>query len=176
MTPASDHSGGGATMDPRPYRRSGERPRRRRRARGAARARARRTLWLEALEARELLSGTPELLKNVDPGTAFSFPGQFTQVGATIFFAASNSDQERELWKTDGTAAGTTLVKDIQPGDGGSYPEYLTSFRGSLFFVANDGDNGRELWKSDGTAAGTVLVKDINPGFRSSNPFNLTVI
>ena len=121
-------------------------------------------------------SGTPVLLKNVNTGTEASDPGQFTAVGRTIFFAASDFEHERELWKTDGTAAGTVLVKDIRPGSGGSYPEYLTSFRGMLFFVANNGTNGRELWKSDGTEAGTVLVKDINPGSRSSNPFNLTVI
>ena len=121
---------------------------------------------LEALEDRAVPSGTPELLKNVNPGTESSFPEQFTEVGDTIFFAARDDDHGRELWKTDGTAAGTALVKDIDPGDGGSYPEYLTNFNGTLFFTADDGDHGTELWKSDGTAAGTVLVKDINPGSR----------
>ncbi|MCA2759485.1 ELWxxDGT repeat protein, partial [Microcystis sp. M145S2] len=81
-----------------------------------------------------------------------------------------------ELWKSDGTAAGTVLVKDIRPGSTGSYPRYLTAVGNTLFFTAYDGVSGYELWKSDGTAAGTVLVKDIRPGYYRSNPRNLTVV
>src|SRR5262245_10276153 len=142
----------------------------------AVRKPASRILCLEPLENRVVPSGTPELLKNVNPGTLGSSPGQITAVGDTIFFAARDNNHGRELWKTDGTAAGTALVKDINPGRGSSYPEYLTNFNGTLFFVANDGSNGTELWKSDGTAAGTVLVKDIRPGRGGSYPFNLTVV
>src|SRR5688572_20675864 len=142
----------------------------------AERRRARRVLSVEALECRVVPSGTPELLKNVNVGTESSFPEEFTLVGDTIFFRARDNEHDLELWKTDGTAAGTKLVKDIQPGSGGSYPEYLTAFRESLVFTANDGDNETELWKSAGTEVGTVLVKDINPGSVSSNPFNVTVI
>lgn len=69
-----------------------------------------------------------------------------------------------ELWKSDGTQAGTVLVKDIRPGPGGSNPEGLVNVNGVLFFRANDGVNGYELWKSDGTKTGTVLVRDIRPG------------
>ena len=120
----------------------------------AERKRPSRALWLESLENRALLSGTPELLKNVNAGTLGSSPGQIVEVGATVFFSASDNVHGRELWKTDGTAAGTALVKDINPGGGSSYPEYLTDFNGTLFFTANDGVHGTELWKSDGTAAG----------------------
>jgi ELWxxDGT repeat protein len=81
-----------------------------------------------------------------------------------------------ELWKSDGTAAGTVLVKDIRPGYSGFGPGNLTAVGNTLFFQAYDGVNGRELWKSDGTAAGTVLVKDIRPGASSSNLRNLTAV
>src|SRR5262249_36261710 len=73
-----------------------------------------------------------------------------------------------ELWKSDGTQAGTTLVKDIRPGGAGSSPLNLTAFNGLLYFTAGDGAHGRELWVSDGTAAGTALVQDINPGSGSA--------
>ena len=68
----------------------------------------------------------------------------------------------RELWKSDGTEAGTVLVKDIRPDSYGSNPTYLTNVDGTLFFSARDGVHGGELWKSDGSEAGTVMVTDVD--------------
>ena len=68
----------------------------------------------------------------------------------------------RELWKSDGTAAGTVLVKDIDPGRRARSRRPSRTSDGTLFFTADDGSTGNELWKSDGTPAGTTLVKDIS--------------
>ena len=57
------------------------------------------------------------------PGAASSYPSGLTDVGGTLFFTADDGSHGTELWKSDGTAAGTVLVKDIRPGAGGSYPE-----------------------------------------------------
>ncbi|WP_224241353.1 ELWxxDGT repeat protein [Hyalangium gracile] len=92
----------------------------------------------------------------------------------TIFFNAVEDNLGRELWKTDGTAAGTTLVRNIASSSSSSSPERLTIVNGTLFFRATDSSTGYELWKSDGTTAGTVIVKDIWSGFSSSNATNLT--
>ena len=73
-----------------------------------------------------------------------------------------------ELWKSDGTAAGTVMVKDINLS-GSSNPSQLTAFGNTIYFAATDGTNGYELWKSDGTPDGTVMVRDINPS-GDSNP------
>src|SRR5262249_22645062 len=96
--------------------------------------------------------------------------GRLTNVNGTVYFAANDGTTGRELWKSDGTAAGTILVKDIWPGASGSYPYSLTSVNGTLFMQASDGTTGGYLWKSDGTPAGTVLVKDILPGRGGSAP------
>ena len=109
---------------------------------------------------------TLTLLKDINPGAASSSPTDFTTVGGTTYFAANDGVHGDELWKSNGTAAGTVLVADIDPGSGSSNPTDLTNVNGTLFFAANDGVHGNELWKSNGTAAGTVLVKDINPGSR----------
>src|SRR5207249_10641696 len=60
-----------------------------------------------------------------------------------------------ELWKSDGTEAGTVLVKDINPGPRGSEPSNLVDVNGTLFFTT---DSTGGLWKSDGTDTGTVPV------------------
>ncbi|MEZ2229160.1 MAG: ELWxxDGT repeat protein, partial [Microcoleus sp.] len=113
-------------------------------------------------------------LKDINPGANSSNPQNLTNVNGTLYFRASEPTNGGELWKSDGTAAGTVLVKDINPGASSSLLANLTNVNGTLYFNAIDPTNGQELWKSDGTAAGTVLVKDINPGTSSSAPSNLT--
>jgi ELWxxDGT repeat protein len=93
-----------------------------------------------------------------------------------VYFSATLGATGRELWRSDGTEAGTELVLDINPGMSDSSPTYLTWFRGALYFQANDGAHGRELFVSDGTAAGTVMLKDIRPGVSSGAPAFMTVL
>ncbi len=122
-------------------------------------------MGFEQLELRCLLASdmAPLLDINTLPIAASSAPANFVTVGSTVFFTAFTSANGRELWKTDGTAAGTVLVKDIRAGYTSSNPAYMTEVGGVLFFRASNG-NGHELWKSDGTAAGTVMVKDLRVG------------
>ena len=90
-------------------------------------------------------------------------------VEKTLFFAWDEGTTGMELWKSDGTVAGTVLVKDIVPGPGRSDPGGFHAVGDTLYFTAY-ATGGQELWKSDGTAAGTMLVKDIWPGGLSSSP------
>ncbi|MGV3660420.1 MAG: M36 family metallopeptidase, partial [Prosthecobacter sp.] len=119
------------------------------------------------------LAGSYRYLSDSTPFFDYgSRPTQFAAVGETLFFSAgSSAAQGAELWKSNGTSAGTALVKDINPTtNAGSLPANMKAFNGLLWFTANDGANGVELWKSDGTTAGTVLVKDIEAGANSSTP------
>jgi ELWxxDGT repeat protein len=90
------------------------------------------------------------------------------RAGSTYFFEGSDDTHGDELWRSDGTSAGTFLLKDIFPGAESSRPYAFTELNGTMFFTANDGVHGWELWKSDGTVAGTVLFKDFHPGPESS--------
>ena len=97
-----------------------------------------------------------------------SFPFQMTVVGANLYFVATVSGQGAELWKSNGTAAGTQMVKEINPGEEGAVIRQLTAVGSGVYFSAYTPATGYELWKSDGSSAGTQLVKDMNPGTGSS--------
>jgi ELWxxDGT repeat protein len=92
-----------------------------------------------------------------------SNPMEFASIGAVTYFAATEAIHGKELWKTDGTAAGTALVKDIYPREGSGNPQALTNV------------NGAELWRSNGGSTGTYLHSDIAPGGDSSYPQDLVV-
>lgn len=121
-------------------------------------------------------------VKDINPGSAGGFPDTFyakalTVVGNTLYFAANDGTSGYELWKSDGTDAGTVRVKNINPGAGlGSSPGYLTAVGSTLYFTANDGTSGYELWRSNGTEVGTVLVRDVDPGAIDSAPSSLIAI
>ena len=91
------------------------------------------------------------------------FLDNFVATGTAVFLPAADGIHGSELWRTDGTEAGTRMVADICPGSCSSTPQYLTLAGGQAFFVADDRLHGQEIWKSDGTAAGTALVKDLSP-------------
>jgi ELWxxDGT repeat protein/VCBS repeat-containing protein len=115
-----------------------------------------------------MLTFTAQLLDDINQDPAALELGdidfrEFVVAGNSAYFVHADGGG-KELWKTDGTGAGTGRVKDIYPGGESSSAQDLTSVGATLFFVANDGAHGDELWKTDGTEAGTVLLKDIRTG------------
>src|SRR5262249_54875273 len=132
-----------------------------------------RRLKCESLEDRTAPAIVTQILADLNKNTLdsipapgshpapFVAPAQWIQFNGSVYFAANDQppgyvDAGTELWKTDGTAAGTVKVKEIYPGFYGANLSGLTISNGVLFFSADDGIHGRELWKTDGTSAGTV--------------------
>lgn len=88
----------------------------------------------------------------------------FTEFGNALYFVASDWTNGYELWKTDGTDAGTVMVKEINPAkgmlDSKSEIRQLTVMGDHLYFFANETNNADSLqiWKTNGTAAGTERI------------------
>lgn len=129
-----------------------------------------------AVYGRELFitDGTPSgtsILKDIDAGplTAFSGANDFIKLeGNYIYFAATDNDYNYELWKSDGTNAGTIKLSNI----GATTPAigHWNAINGKFVFSSFDNSTvyGRELWVTDGTTNGTALLKDIRNGIGSS--------
>ncbi len=101
----------------------------------------------------------------------------FAVVGGILFFSGeSPAELGPELWRSDGTEAGTFRVRDIYPGTAPSNIQCVVAIGDTIFFGANDGTTGNELWRSDGTAAGTVRIKDIVAGPSASAPHFLAAV
>ena len=65
---------------------------------------------------------------------ASSFPDNLVALGNTLYFVADSGSGGRELWKSDGSAAGTVRVKDINPS-GDSYPSELAIVGSTLSLI-----------------------------------------
>jgi ELWxxDGT repeat protein len=99
------------------------------------------------------------MVRDIRAGEVGSNVSYVTAVGSLVYFAADDGDGY-ELWKSDGTTAGTMRVADLSASPDGSRPDQLTNVGGTLFFTADDGVHGRELYRTDGNAAGTTLIRD----------------
>lgn len=119
-------------------------------------------------------AATPSLLKDINAfpdADAGSAPAQFVSLGGVAYFSARR-DFGGELWRTDGTVAGTFRVKAVEP-------LFLRSSSNRLFFVSSDPAGGHDLWASDGSEAGTLRLKHFDPQPASSSlsqPSHLTVV
>ncbi|HEY0513112.1 MAG TPA: ELWxxDGT repeat protein [Thermoanaerobaculia bacterium] len=79
-----------------------------------------------------------------------------------LLFSACTPAWGCELWRSDGSPAGTRRLREIVPGSGGSAPRLFASFGDLVYFFADD-PAGIGLWRSDGTNRGTQRVLSLPP-------------
>src|SRR3954447_24329373 len=89
-----------------------------------------RRFQVEGLEGRALLT-----LTGLDLGaTVASKP---VVMNGEMFFVANEAVHGYQLWKSDGTAAGTVRLSDGNAVHGGIHPNSLTVVGNTLYFAAN---------------------------------------
>ena len=128
----------------------------------------------EHLEPRAYLSAalvkdvnaTPDFNNTTVPRNEYGFH----ELNGALLFAARQANRPA-LYRSDGTAAGTSVLHDIHASTETGKAVVVGDV---LFFAATTEQGGQELWKTDGTPGGLALVKDINPGPSGSSPSVLT--
>jgi ELWxxDGT repeat protein len=109
------------------------------------------------------------LLRDIRPGSADARPRHLTRSAGVLYFVANDGRHGRQVWRTDGTTAGTTRVTNVATAVRG-----LWECDGSLLFVGVD-RAGASLWSSNGTP-GTERRVAILPGAVGRAPQSLNCL
>ena len=99
---------------------------------------------------------------------ATALTSRFQVVGNRVVFGATSSWYGRELWSSDGTAAGTYMIRDHVPGgengidaEGGP-PEFVYSNGSFAIYLAKDPSRGKSLWATRGLRSDSVYLGPYN--------------
>ncbi|MBS1747922.1 MAG: T9SS type A sorting domain-containing protein [Bacteroidetes bacterium] len=111
-----------------------------------------------------------------DTPVIYNFPSNissvayFKTINNILYFEANNSStSHNEIWRTDGTSAGTYLLKDLG-ADYGFASDFI-AFNNKIYFITISSTYGDFIWQSDGTASGTNKLKQISTSFNQDNLF-----
>lgn len=124
--------------------------------------------------------GVVSLVVDIEPGASSSTPVFLAVAAITpapqLVFRACRAPEGCEVWRSDGSPAGTTLLADLHP-TGSSNPSSFVWHDGlsRIFFTASDGSFGTELWQIQ-PGVGASRVTDIQVGSLSSSPQGLGVL
>jgi ELWxxDGT repeat protein len=123
-------------------------------------------------------SGT-SLVKDIESGAGDSTPTKLASLkfassfSNLFFFSATTTADGTELWKTDGTSAGTAVVTDLEAGAGSSTLNSLAAVSSGYLVAAGNGTTGIEPYFLDATGTSLTNLADISSGIGDSSPTKL---
>lgn len=92
-------------------------------------------------------------------------PNGHASVNGIAIFNGEDDVHGWEIWRTDGSAAGTHLLLDLAPGLAGSYPENFVKHGERIYFEAYPAWQSHYSYVTDGSANSTrrVIPRRIQP-------------
>jgi ELWxxDGT repeat protein len=150
--------------------------------RAAAAPRDPRRLRLEALEDRATPSAT--LVKDLGTSTISGGP-MFTAVGSTMYFGVDYGGSNPQLWRTNGTEAGTVQVDHGTTAEeqshrvflnDGDHPAFVGAGQYLYFLTDDDGAGTTSLWRNDSQTGVSEKLRTLDGGPEHLAPWNLTAI
>ncbi|HYC87400.1 MAG TPA: PA14 domain-containing protein [Chryseosolibacter sp.] len=115
------------------------------------------------------------MLKDINPGSANGYQNDGITISNSQLFFIAEDGTGRDIWRTDGTAAGTVKAVNVPFAS----IEDLTDVNGTMYFEHDslatwDYSSFTELWKTQGTPATTQLVKDFGGYYYNHGLYNFT--
>ena len=86
---------------------------------------------------------------------------------SVFLFAAKDSLNGWELWRTNGRPEGTWLLKEINPGKASSFPRSFVRYLDLIYFIATAPDGRSYIYRTNGNAQTEIaaLSREGDPGY-----------
>ncbi|MFN0035648.1 MAG: T9SS type A sorting domain-containing protein [Saprospiraceae bacterium] len=103
--------------------------------------------------------GSAALVKDGNPGLSSTFPIELTKADNIVYYRGGY--QGRQLWRSDGTEAGTFMVFQIMLTNQNIQSNSLKTLGDKAYFLLQKTSGETELWVSDGSVVGTAKAADV---------------
>lgn len=139
-----------------------------------------------ALAIGPAMAQEPHLVVDLNPAPVTrniplpAFPRAASTGGYAVFVTRGTRGID-ELWRTDGTPAGTTLLRDLAAGGACAEILGMTAFGDQVLVAAatcrreQGVREGTALWRTDGTPEGTVLVAHPNAAYPANGVLDIMI-
>ena len=104
-------------------------------------------------------SGSGALLLDGNPGTGSTFPIELTEADSLIYYRGGSLG--RQLWRSDGTPAGTFKLLELPSSNPNIQNNSLKTIGNKAYFLIRKYTGETELWISDGTVVGTMKASNM---------------